>query len=98
MKYVTITADIRPGKVASVVGWEDVTVFLNAEEGHSQFIQVAIDRDDGGLGQIKRWYTYTYHQTTLRPVVLLAGCFRYVRVINESQEELAFSVSGRYIK
>lgn len=98
MKYATETKDIGAGKVAVVMGGEDITVFLNAEEGEWQTIQVAIDRDEGGLGPIRRWYNYDIANTKHCTIFWLRGTFRYVRVLGAQSQELPFSISWRYIK
>lgn len=98
MKYATETKDIGAGKVAVVMGGEDITVFLNAEEGEWQTIQVAIDRDEGGLGPIRRWYDYEFANAAYNKVFLLKGTFRYVRVLGAQSQELPFSISWRYVK
>lgn len=104
MKAPIVVSDIAAGKVAHVSGWECVTVFLYPEQGYSQTVQVAVARDESGLGPISRWYTYSRAFTASRPesaslpgeqVIPLYGTFRWVRVIGADQEELPFTISGR---
>lgn len=104
MRAPIVVSDIASGKVAHVSGWEDITVFLYPEYGHSQTVQVAVARDELGLGPISRWYTHSRaftssrHESACLPgeqVVPLYGTFRWVRVIGANQEELPFTISGR---
>lgn len=98
MKSVVVSHSIGAGKIATVVGGEDITVFLDRCEGAIQTIEVAVDRDEGGLGPVARWYRYARVMTYDTVVVPLAGSYRYVRVVSDAGVELPFSFSGRYAK
>lgn len=93
---------ISAGNFANVVGWEDVTLYLSGEEGRYQAIEVALERDKEPYGKVATWYRLSaYHYDTSfykGRVIPLEGTFRYVRVIGERNEELAFSIAGKVPK